>query len=78
MIHRELCGVNGLDRADKWYERQHQSVLETDKCCGTSTYIVTTRPNTVVVGEEDTVCKIIDVAVLADCRVNSKESEKWL
>ena len=48
------------------------------KCCGTSTYIVTTRPNTVVVGEEDTVCKIIDVAVLADCRVNSKESEKWL
>ena len=31
MIHWELCGVNGLDRADKWYKDQPQSVLETDK-----------------------------------------------
>ena len=31
MIHWELCGVNGMDIADKWYEHQPQSVLETDK-----------------------------------------------
>ena len=31
MIHGELCGVNGLDSADKWYEHQPQSVLEMDK-----------------------------------------------
>ena len=30
----------------------------------------------VVVGKEDRVRKIIDVTVPADCRVNSKESEK--
>ena len=23
MIHWELCGVNGMDIADKWYEHQH-------------------------------------------------------
>ena len=27
-------------------------------------------------GKEDRVCKIIDVAVPTDCRVNSKETEK--
>ena len=27
----ELCGVNGLNRADKWYEHQPKSLLETDK-----------------------------------------------
>ena len=31
MIHWELCGVHGLDRADKWHEHQPQSVSETDK-----------------------------------------------
>ena len=31
MIHWELWGVNGMNRADKWYEHQPQSVLETDK-----------------------------------------------
>ena len=31
MIHWELCGVNGLDRADKWYMYQPQIVLETDE-----------------------------------------------
>ena len=31
MIHWELCGVPGLDRADKWYAHQPQSVSETDK-----------------------------------------------
>ena len=32
MIHWELCGVNGLDREDKWYENRYQpqSVLQTD------------------------------------------------
>ena len=30
----------------------------------------------VVVGKEDRFCTIIDVTVPADCRVNSKESEK--
>ena len=36
MIHWELCGVNGMGRADKWYEHQPQSVLEMDKIapCG--------------------------------------------
>ena len=34
------------------------------------------RPNIMVVGKEDRVCKIIDVAEPADCRVNAKESEK--
>ena len=33
-------------------------------------------PDIVVVGKEDRFCKIIDVTVPADCRVNSKESEK--
>ena len=34
------------------------------------------RPDIMVVGKEDGVCKIIDVAVPADCRVNAKKSEK--
>ena len=52
------------------------------KYCGISTYIQwdhvieARRPDIMVVGKEDRVCKIIDVAVPADCRVNAKESEK--
>ena len=33
-------------------------------------------PDIVVVRKEDRFCKIIDVTVPADCRINSKESEK--
>ena len=62
--------------------------MKTDKIkvLWTSTYSAATlldmiesrRPDIVVVGKEDRVCKIIDVAVPADCRVKSKESGKIL
>ena len=83
MIHWQLCGVHGLDRADKWYEHQSQSVLETDKTkvlwdfnIQCDHVIEARRPDIMVVGKEDRVLEIIDVAVPADCRVNGKESEK--
>ena len=34
------------------------------------------RPDIMVEGKEDRFCKVIDVAVPADCRVNAKESEE--
>ena len=83
MIHWELSGVHGLDRADKWYEHQPQSVSETDKTkvlwdfnIQCDHVIEARRPDVMVVGKEDRVCKIINVTVPADCRVNAKESEK--
>ena len=65
--------LNGLDRAHKWYEHQPQSVLETDKIKVLLDFNVQCdhiiggrRPDIIVVGKEDRVCKIIDVAVPAD------------
>ena len=82
MIRWELCGVHGLDRADKCYEHQPQSVSETDKTkvlwdfnIQCDNVIEARRPDIVVVGKEDRVCKIFDVAVPADGRVNAMDSE---
>ena len=62
MIHWELYVVHGLDRADKWYEHQPQSVLETDKTkvlwdfnIQCDHVIEARRPDIMVVGKEDRV-----------------------
>ena len=77
MIYCELCGVNGLDRADKWNKHQPQSVLEMDKIkvlwdfnIQCNHLIEARRLDIIVVGKEDRVCKImiIDVSIPSDCK----------
>ena len=72
-----------MDKADKWYEHEPDSVSENDdvkllwdvniQC---DHIIEARRPDIVVVNKEERNCTIIDIAVPADKRIGEKEKEK--
>ena len=83
IIHRGLCRLYELDRADKWFEHQPSSVQETDRTkvlwdfnIPCDHIIEARRPDIVIVEKEEKVCKIIDIVIQGDSRVAEKEREK--
>ena len=76
IIHWALCRLYELDRADKWFEQQPSSVLETDRTKVLWNFnvqcdhiIEAKRPDIVVVEKEEKVYKIIDISIPGDSRV---------
>ena len=76
------CGKYKLMRAEKWYVHQPQGVMESEEVkllwdfsiqCDK---VIERRPDIVIVEKRESICKIIDVAVAKDSRVNAKEQEK--
>ena len=83
IIHWELCRLYELERADKLFEHQPNSVLETDRTKVLWDFniqydyiIEARRPDIVIVEKEEKVCKIIDIAIPENSRVAEKEREK--
>ena len=83
IIHWEMCRLYELDRADKWFEHQPSSVLETNRTKVLWDFniqydhiIEARRPDIVIVAKEEKVCKIIDIAIPGGSRVAEKEREK--
>ena len=80
IIHWELCRLYELDRADKWFEHQPNSVQETDRTKVLRDFnrqydhIIEARRTDIV--NEEKVCKIIDIAIPGDSRVAENEREK--
>ena len=80
IIYWDLCRLYEPDRADKWFEHQPSSVLETDRTKLLWDFniqfhhiIEARRPDMAIVEKEEG-CKIIDIAI-GDSRVAEKERE---
>ena len=78
IIHWNICGKYKLMRAEKWYEHQLQGVikfqavkLSWDFNLQCVKVIEGRRPDTVMVEKRESICKIIDVQVPNDKKVNS-------
>ena len=83
IIHWNTCGKYKLMRAERWYEYQPKGVIESEEVkllwdfnIQCDKVIEGRRPDIVTVEKRERICKIIDVAVLNDSRVNAKEQEK--
>ena len=82
-IHWNTCGKYKLIRAEKWYEHQPQEVFESEKVkllwdfnIQCDKVIERRKQDVVIVEKRKRICKIIDVAVPNDSRVNAKKQEK--
>ena len=83
IINWNSCRKNKLMREEKWYEYQPQGVIESEEVKLLRDFNVQCnkvtegrRPDIVVVEERERICKIIDVTLPNDSRMNAKEQEK--
>jgi len=83
IVHWKIAKKCRFEVVDKWYEHEPESVLENedykilwDFSIQTDHVIEARRPDLVVVDKKDRTCKIIDVAVPGDSRIEEKEKEK--
>ena len=83
IVHWKLCGLYQLEQAEKWYEHQPNGVIESDEVkilwdfnIQYNNVIECRRPDIVVVLKKKKECKIIDIAVPGDSRIDEKELEK--
>ena len=83
VIHWEMCRKFQFDHTNKWYMHNQAPVLENDSHkllwdfnIQTDHLIPAGRPDLIIINKRKRICKIVDVAVPADHRINLKESEK--
>ena len=82
-VHWKLARKCNFEAGDKWYEHEPESVLENedykilwDFIIQTDHVIEARRPDLVAVDKKDRSCKIIDVGVPGDSRIEEKEKDK--
>ena len=82
-VHQCLCRKYGLEVIDKWYEHVPGKVRESEKVkilldfrIHTDHQLEHKSSDLVEVDKQQAVCRIIDVAVPGDARVELKEKEK--
>ena len=83
-IHWEMCRKFQFDHTNKWYMHNTAPVPEKDSHkllwdfnIQTDQLIPARRPGLIIINKKKKgICKIVDFAVLADHRINLKESEK--
>ena len=83
IVHSKLARKCNFEGSDKWYEHEPESVLENEYykilwnfSIQTDHVIEAQRPDLVVVNKKERDCKIIDVAVPGDGRIEEKEKDK--
>ena len=83
IIHWELCGKYGIDRAKNWYEQKPIGVMENDKAKILWDFMIQCdkmiehrKPDIVLVDKVQQKCLVIDVACPGDNRIAEKEEEK--
>ena len=82
VIHREICKKLKFDYTNKWYMHNPTPVLEKDTHkllwdfnIQTDHLMPARRPDLIIINKKKRICKIVDLAVPADHRINLKESE---
>ena len=83
-VHWILCEKANIDRtADAWYDHKPDGVLENDEFkilwdinIQCDRIIEARRPDIIFIDKKEKFCKIIDIAIPGDSRVNEKEREK--
>ena len=82
-MHWDLCKQAGFLHAGRWYDHSPESVMENtnykilwDFSIQTDHVIQARRPDLVFIEKKNKLCKIIDVAIPGDSRIESKEREK--
>ena len=82
-LHWDLCKQAGFPHAGRWYEHSPQPVMENtnykilwDFSIQTDHILQARRPDLVFIDKKNKLCKIIDVAIPGDSRIESKEREK--
>ena len=82
-VYCSLCKKYSLDCKDKWYEHTPERVAQNDEVkilldfgIQTDHRIEHNRPDLVITGKQQSVRQLIDAAIPADARVESKEKEK--
>ena len=83
LIHWEMCKKFKFDHNNNWYIHHPAPVLENnthkllwDFNIQTDCLIPDRRPALIIINKKKRICKIVDIAVLADHRINMKEYEK--
>ena len=83
VIHWEMCKVNDLPYAEKWYEHKPESVTENERVkilwdfkIQTDKELKHNKPDIVILDKQKRTCMIIDVACPFDIRIQEKEKEK--
>ena len=83
VVHWEMCRKFQFDHTNKWYLHNPAPVLENDLHkllwdfnIQMDHLIPARRPDLIIINKRKRICKIDDFAVLADHRINLKESEK--
>ena len=83
VIHREMSKKFQFDHTNKWYMHNPAPVLENnshkllwDFNIQTDHLIPARRQDFIMINKKMRICKTVDFAVLADHRINLKESEK--
>ena len=85
IVHWKLARKCYFEVGDKWYEHEPESVLENedyeilwDFSIQTDHVIEARRPDLVLVGKKERICKIIGFEVPGDSRIEEKEKiEKY-
>ena len=83
VIHWEMCKKFRFDHLNKWYIHNPALVLENDTHkllwdfdIHTDHLISARRPDLIIINKKKRICKIVDIAFLADHRIKLKECEK--
>ena len=83
IVHWKLAGKCNFEAGDKWYDHEPESDLENenykilwDFSIQTDHVLEARRPDLVLVDKKKRSCKIIDVAVPGDRRIEKKEKDK--
>ena len=83
VINWEMCKKVKFNHTNKWYMHNPAPVLENDTHklqwdfnIQTDHLIPARRPDLIIINKRKRICKIVDVAVPADHRINLKECEK--
>ena len=82
-FHWDVCKNNRLEHSEKWYEHVPEGVVEKEEIkvlrdinIQCDNLIEARQPDLIVINKKEQQGIIIDVAVLADARVEEKEKEK--
>ena len=83
VINWEMCRKFQFDITNKWYMHNPASVIENDSHkllwdfnIQMDHQIPARRPDLIIINKRKRICKIVDVAVPPDHRINLNESEK--
>ena len=83
ILHWNLCGKWGFNKAEKWYIHKPEKVLESKDCKILWDFPILTyktleynRPDITVIDKKSKKCLLIDIACLFDTRIERREEEK--